>query len=68
MHPKNPKRTLEMNNQTFFFAFIGIQVVDKAVGLELRIIKFPLINAVSVEVQKQLQRYVLSTVVRMQQK
>ena len=67
MHPKNPKRTLEMNNQTFF-ASIGIQVVDKAVGLELRIIKFPLINAVSVEVQKQLQRYVLSTVVRMQQK
>ena len=52
----------------FSFSFLGIQVVDKAVGLELRIIKFPLINAVSVEVQKQLQRYVLSTVVRMQQK
>ena len=42
--------------------------MDKAVGLELRIIKFPLITAVSSEVQRQLQKYVLSTVVRMQQR
>ena len=42
--------------------------MDKAVGLELRIIKFPQINTVSSEVQKQLQKYVLSVVVRMQQR
>ena len=52
----------------YFFVFIGVQVVDKAVGLELRVIKFPHINAVSTEVQKQLQKYVLSIVVRMQQR
>ena len=46
----------------------GIQVIDKAVGLELRIVKFPKIAGISAEIQNNLEKFVLSVVIRMQQR
>lgn len=46
----------------------GVQVIDKAVGLELRILAFPNLENVDLKVQRLLQKYLLSAVVRMQQK
>ena len=63
-----PFNTLASEMTKKGIAHSGVQVQDKAVGLELRIVKFPMISNMSVDIQKQLQKYLLSFVVRMQQK
>ena len=43
----------------------GVQVLDKAVGLELRVIKFPKVENVSQQVQTHLHKFLLNVVIRM---
>ena len=43
----------------------GVQVIDKAVGLELRVIKFPKVENVSQQIQNHLHKFLLNVVIRM---
>ena len=63
-----PFNTLASEMTQKGLAHSGIQVIEKAVGLELHIVHFPMLDGVSHEVQKHLQKFVLSVVIRMQQR
>ena len=43
----------------------GVQVVDKAVGLELRVVKFPKVENVSQQAQNHLLKFLMNVVIRM---
>ena len=43
----------------------GVQIIDKAVGLELRVIKFPKVENVSQQIQNHLHKFLLNVVIRM---